>query len=249
MTIKKIVPVVLSILFLFLVWIIIAKVINAPLILPSPKSVFESFVKQIGSIAFWKSFLYTFLRVIISFCISLVIGFLFGFLCASNSFFHDFFKIPLSVLRSTPVISIILIALFWFNSSTVPVFVGILMTLPIVTTSVEKGLVTSNQELIQMSKIYKFTKKQTFIYIKLHYSIPYIATGALSSFGLSWKVIAAGEVLSLPRYGIGSILQKNQVHLESANIISATIILVTVSFILERILNKIFGGFINAKNL
>ncbi len=100
-----------------------------------------------------------------------------------------------------------------------------------------------------MSKIYKFTKKQTFIYIKLHYSISYIATGALSSFGLSWKVIAAGEVLSLPRYGIGSILQKNQVHLESANIISTTIILVTVSFILERILNKIFGGFINAKNL
>ena len=57
----------------------------------------------------------------------------------------------------------------------------------------------------------------------------------VSSFGLTWKVVAAGEVLSLPKYAAGTMLQKAQVHLETSTVIAVAIILVLVSFAIERL--------------
>ena len=59
--------------------------------------------------------------------------------------------------------------------------------------------------------------------------------GMVSTFGLTWKVVAAGEVLSLPKYAAGTLLQRGQVHLETSSVIAVTIVLVTVSFIIERL--------------
>ena len=136
---KTIAAYILSVLVILAAWVFVSKLINAELILPSPLEVFSSMAGLVKTKAFWQAFTHTFLRVIISFAITVVIGTALGIAAGFSKFLRDFFELPLAIIRATPVVAFILIALFWFKSGTVPVFVSVLMTLPIMTTAVANG--------------------------------------------------------------------------------------------------------------
>lgn len=232
---KTIAAYLLSIFVLLAAWFFLSKLINAELILPSPLEVFSSMGSLVKTKAFWQAFAHTFLRVIISFAITVVIGTALGIAAGFSKFLRDFFELPLAVIRATPVVAFILIALFWFKSGTVPVFVSVLMTLPIMTTAVANGFSKADEKLMGMAKVFCLTRSQIFKYIQFPSLVPFLLNGMVSSFGLTWKVVAAGEVLSLPKYAAGTMLQKAQVHLETSTVIAVAIILVLVSFVIERL--------------
>ena len=55
-----------------------------------------------------------------------------------------------------------------------------------------------------------FLKEIVVLYVKnivLKSITPFFWNGVLSTFGLSWKVVVASEVLSLPANAVGTILQ------------------------------------------
>ena len=176
---------------------------------------------------------------------SVFVGFILGIFCGYSEFFNSFLKIPLAIIRVTPVISVILLILFWFKSGTVPIVTSVLMSLPIMITSIHKGFSKIDNSLLQMAKVFNLTKIQVFKNIVLKSITPFFWNGVLSTFGLSWKVVIASEVLSLPAKSVGTILQKSQLHLEAQEVFAITIIIVCISFIFERLLDffikKTFG--------
>lgn len=224
-----------SVVFIFILWIVLSKLVNASLILPGPIAVFKAMGTLLKTPTFYRAFAYSFGRVLIAFAVSVLIGTLLGILCGLSLFAKDFFELPLAIIRATPVVAFILIALFWFKSGTVPVFVSVLMTLPIMTTAVANGFYKSDNQLLCMAQTFCFTKRQIFRYIQLPSLVPFLLNGMVSTFGLTWKVVAAGEVLSLPKNAAGTMLAKAQVHLETPTVIAITIILVGVSFLLEQL--------------
>lgn len=228
-----------SIILILLIWAAYSFFIKAELILPTPLQVFFELKKIIPSASFWLSFFHTLLRVFIAFSISVIFGCIVGFLSSISEFLKYFFDFPISILRTTPVIAVILLALFWFNSTSVPVFVSVLMTSPIVITAVCSGLSEENINLMPMAQIYNFTKFQIYRYIKFPACKTAFLSALESCFGLSWKVVVAGEVLSIPRYACGSLLQRAQVHLETSKVIAITIILIVVSYLFQIVLKKI----------
>lgn len=235
---KKIITYLFSAAVIILIWIIAARIINSSLILPFPKAVFFQIIKNLKSGVFWISFFYTFIRLISAFLISLVSGVFFGILCAESSFVEDFLQIPLTIVSSTPVVAMILIMLFWFPSDFVPVAICVIMTLPIIITATKTGIKNTNPASIFFAKSRNFGYFHLLRYVKLPNARINILEGGLRCFSLSWKVIIAGEVLCLPRNAIGSLIQKSQIHLETADVMANTIILVTISFILELLLKK-----------
>jgi len=236
----------LSFLGIAAVWEMAAVYMHAPLILPLPGTVFTAFVRLCSRSIFWRNIGATFLRCFYSFFISLAVGSLAGILCGLSASFRNFMALPLSVIRSTPVVSFILLALFWFDSSTVPVFVAVLMTLPVMVTSVSSGFSKIDARMSAMASLYGFTAGQRFRWITLPAVMPFFLSGAVSCFGLSWKVVAAGEVLSLPRLGAGTLLQTAQVHLETDEVLAITFVIVILSFGLEHLLayavSRMAGG-------
>ena len=224
--------------FFLLLWYAVSAIIAAPLILPFPHQVFKRFLELAITAVFWKAFAYTFLRVIISFLISLIIGFFIGLIAADSKAFSAFIEFPVELIRATPVIALILPALFWFTSDIVPVFVSVLMCLPIVITSAKKGFAKTpeNSEKLYKAASRNFTGFKAFWYIRLPSAAPALLSGAESAFGLSWKVVAAGEVLSIPHYATGSLMQLAQVHLETCDVLAVTLALVVISYACQQVL-------------
>ena len=227
--------------FLLILWYILSVLINAPLILPFPHSVLIRLFEMAATAVFWKAFAFTFLRVIISFSISLTAGFFLGLFAADSKAFSAFLEFPLSLIRATPVIALILPSLFWFTSNIVPVFVAVLMCLPIIITGSQKGFEHTPENLEKLFKAESrgFTGLQAFLHIRLPAAAPALFSASESAFGFAWKVVAAGEALSIPRNATGSLMQQAQVHLESADVLAITLALVIVSFICTFALKKI----------
>ena len=232
---KKIIAYISSIFFLLLIWWIASLVTGSALILPSPLSVVKTGLHLAVTLAFWKAFAFTFLRILTSFAISIVLGFTAGFLFSCSSFLKHFFEPYISILQVTPVVALILVVMFWFKSNTVPVFVALLMTLPFMTNSVYHGFVSVDPKLKELAKVYNFSRIKAFFHISLPSAYQSIKLGIKTIFGLTWKVVVAGEVLSLPKYSIGIMLQNGNIHLETERVMAVTLLLVVLCFVLQKI--------------
>lgn len=233
--IQKTIAYISSVLLIFIIWMIAAKKTSSSLILPYPSQVLKVMGKLVKSPEFWSNFLLTFFRCMVSFLISFAAGVLIGVACALSTFCKRVFEMPIAIIRATPVAAVILIVLFWFKSTNVPIIVSILMTLPIMITSVITGVSEADKKLLDMAHCFRLSQKDCFRYIKLPAAIPFILNGAVSAFGLTWKVVVAGEVLSLPVRAAGTLLQRYQVHLESAYVLATAIILVVFSYLLQEL--------------
>ena len=232
---------ILSPFFLILVWYGLAAIIQAPLILPYPHAVLIRLFELAATAAFWKAFAFTFLRVIISFLISMTAGFFIGLFAADSKAFSALIEFPLGLVRASPVIAVILPALFWFTSDLVPVFVAVLMCLPLVITGSQKGFshTPENLEKLFKAKSRGFTGLRAFFYIRLPAAGPALISSAESAFGFAWKVVAAGEVLSIPRNAAGSLMQQAQVHLETCDVLAVTLALIVISYVCQKYIVKI----------
>lgn len=218
---------------LLAVWQGLAAAINSPLILPLPRETLAALVQDIGQPLFWQHVGATACRSLAAFAISVALGSLLGAAAGASKSFRNLLAFPLAVLKATPVVSFILVALFWLGSSLVPVFVAVLMSLPVMIASVETGIRSADRDLVACCRSYGFSAGRMVRHLYLPSCRPYFFSGAFAAFGLSWKVVAAGEVLSLPRRSAGTLLQSAKVHLETDQVFAITLVLVILSFALE----------------
>ena len=85
-----------------------------------------------------------------------------------------------------------------------------------------------------MAAIYKVKTWRIFSDIYLPSISPFLLSGLLTAVGFGWRAVIIGEVLSQPKYGIGSMMQDAQSYLLVADLISWTLVAIVVGFIFEK---------------
>lgn len=222
--------------FMLLLWKGMALYFNSDFILPHPE---RTLVKTLALFSEGQFLLVvgaTVLRGVLGFVISLVFGVVFGIFAGISRDFNAFIKPILVVLRSTPVIAIILLALIWLNANSVPIFIAILTMFPFICTNTIDGIRSVDKQLVEMAWVYKINKIRIAKEVYLPAIMPFVISGASSAMGIGWRAIIIGEVLSQPRYGIGAVMQSAQTFLNVDAVIAWTIIAVLLSYVFERII-------------
>ena len=232
----------LSAAVLALLWQIAALIVANPIIFPAFTATLARLFSLCTKLSFWSGAGFSFLRVLSGFFLILVFGSAAGILSGIFPSFKAFLSFPLAVIRSVPVVSFILLAIFAFNSNFVPVFSAFLMGFPVMASAVSSGFEFSedDKKLFFMANVFGLTKSQKIRFIFLPKLKPFLESGIFSSIGMTWKVVAAAEVLSVPKNALGAFLQSAQVHLESASVLAATTVLVLLSFLSEKALKFVF---------
>lgn len=228
------------ILFWIMVWEVLSLIINQEIYLPSPFSTFSALVNLLKAKGTYITIAYSTYRTLTGFIISCIFGVILGYLCGINQFFYDLFNPLIGIIRTVPVMSIIIIAIMWFRDTNVPIFVAFLMCFPIIWTNTVSGIKSTDQELLQMCKIYNIKKTRIITSVYFYSALPYIKAAMISALGIGWKVTSAAEVLSLPKYSIGSYLYDSKVYLEIPSLFAWTVIIISLSYILESALKKLF---------
>mgnify|MGYP001047538169 CR=1 FL=1 len=218
-----------AVLLLLLIWHVGAVLLDARVLLPEPGTTVSALVHLIRQRPFSLQILATIGRAVRSFLIILIIGGSLGVLAGISTRVHAFLVPVLVIGKATPVMSGILLAFIWFSSGTVPLFSAFLMGFPVMFVQMEQGVRQISPQLHEMTVAYRFSPLQRLIHFIIPSLIPSIITGAKASLSMVWKVVIAAEVLTVPRYGVGSRMQLAQVNLDTAEVLAWTLIAVLLT--------------------
>jgi NitT/TauT family transport system permease protein len=223
------------------IWFIAAILINDSLKFPGPVETIRAlFVNIVSGEGFFRTVLTSLLRIILGFAASCILGVLFGVAAGIKKGFADFMEPIVTVIKSTPVMSFIILAMIWFRFATVPVIICFLMCFPIIYSNMKEGIANTDKNLLNMAKLYKVKKARIIRGIYLESAKPYFYSAANICLGLGFKVTVAAEVLASPDYGIGSRLYDAKIYLEPVEVFAWTFVILVLSFILEQLLKFAF---------
>ena len=230
------------ILFWLTIWEIFALIINKEIYLPSPISTLKTLALLLFDSSTYFIILVSTYRTILGLILSCILGIILGFVCGLNDFLYDLINPVVIVIRSTPIVSIVILAIIWLKSSNVPVFASFLMCFPVIFTNVATGIKNTDKKILDMCRIYNISKLNIIKSVYFYSVLPYIYSAIISSIGIAWKASSAAEVLSVPKYSIGKYLFYAKANLEPTVLFSWTIIIVVLSYIFENIFIRVFNN-------
>ncbi len=220
---------VLSSLLIIVVWFVISKALNAPILLPGPGEVLKTTVEIFKTEDFISNVSATIIRALISFLIIVISGTLCGILAGRFIIFKRAIEPLVSLFKATPVMSVILLAFIWLKSSSVPVFSAFLMAFPVMFVQTMDAYSSIDPKLEQMCAVYGIKGSKRIKNLVGPSLIPSIITGSRQTLSMIWKVVIAAEVIILPKQGIGRSLQLAQIQLETCKVFAWTIVAVILT--------------------
>lgn len=223
-----------AVLFWVMLWQVVSNVVGKDLLIASPYSVVKSIIKLCGEGSFWNSLWFTFIRISLGFILAMVLGVFMAVVSGKSILIKEALSIPMSIIKSVPVASFIIIALIWISSKNLSIFISFLMVLPIFYTNTLKGIECVDKQLIQMSEVFKIGVIKKIRYIYIPEIMPYFISSATVSLGLCWKAGIAAEVIGIPTGSIGEKLYQSKIFLNTSELFAWTVVIIIISVIFEK---------------
>ena len=218
------------------VWTLASRLIDASIILPGPIDTLARLWDEMVGADFYRHLAATLVRAAVGFLIAFVLGAGWGLLSGSRRVAGAVLDPTLILIRATPVIAVILLALIWFRSSIAPVFVTVLMVLPVVVENVAAGTRAASGELREMAELFRVSRRRQVRELVLPALRPYLFASAHSGLGMAFKVTVAAEVLVQPGWALGGAMQEARFYLDTPRILALTLSVIGVSAVAELVL-------------
>ena len=227
--------------FWILIWYLAALRVGKELLLPSPLSVLKRLFEIMESKEFYITTAYSLIRVMGGIIIASFAGIILAILSHFSAIISALVRPLITVIKATPVASFIILALVWLDRGNLPVFISLLMVLPVIWTNLTTGLGQIDIKLLELAKVYKigFFQKVKGIYIP--FVMPYFSSALKTSLGLAWKAGIAAEVLAVPARSIGKELFNSKTYFETADLFAWTVVVIILSLIIEFIFEALLG--------
>lgn len=232
---KEIVKKISVIIFWIFIWLIASLIMDNRLLLPSPIDVLRSLFELLKFKDFYLMIANTFFRIISGFILATILGIILSVLAYKSSIFKLFVQPLLSIIKATPVASIIILALVWISSKNLSVFISFLMVLPTIYTSILKGLESTDKKMLEMAMVFKVKGYKLVRYIYIPSIKPYLVSASSLALGLCWKAGVAAEVIGLPSKTMGEALYTAKIYLNTSELFAWTLFIVAISFAVEKL--------------
>lgn len=206
-------------------------------IFPSPLKSMITLSNLAVTEAFWMHIGVTLFRGIVGGIFSLIIGFTLGLLASINGSIKAFIFPWVVLLRSIPVISVILLAIIWLIPGYVPFFIMLITVTPIITEEVIEGITEINSKYSEMITIYNIPWHKRLTEVIIPGLTPRLASGLSLGMGYGWRAVVVGEVLSRPQWGIGDRMAHTQSYFNADELIAWTVVLIVISSIFDKLIN------------
>lgn len=224
-----------SVLFWLIVWQIVSVCVNSKILLVSPIDTVCRLWELLPSGDFWSSIFFSMARILLGFLLGLVLGTVLAVLSGKFAIIRTLFSPLISAMKSIPVASFTILALFWVGSENLSVLVSILICVPIVCSNMLEGIDNLDKKLDEMSKVFKIPAGRRFAGVYLSQLLPYFRSASRLAIGLSWKSGVAAEVIGIPDGSIGEKLFMSKIYLETADLFAWTLVVILLSFLCEKL--------------
>lgn len=217
--------------------------VGQTLLIPSPMTVAQSLLALSGTGAFWLITLLSLGRILLGLVLGTFLGVGCAIACHRSTLLGQLLAPAIRVIRATPVVSFILLILLWSKRGMVPVYIAMLMVLPVIWASTMRGLGETDYKLLELATVYRFSPLKTARLVYLPSVLPYFTSALTTALGLSWKSGVAAEVLCRPLQAIGTEINNTKLYLDTPGLFAWTIVIVVLSLLLELVITRLIGRF------
>ena len=228
-----------GILIIILTWIIYSNSQNNEIIFPSLSNILNSLLILLKEKRTYILLLSTIGRIIGSLLSAFLISLIITLIYSISNVSINLFKPILTISKSTPLIIISLFIWMAFSSDFGPIFINILMVVPIITEGLINGINSIEKDLVDQIKLEPINKIKKYIFLDLPINKNIIIMVLLQTFGLSFKVMIMAEYICQTNNSIGKTLNIIKGNLEMNNLLAWGIIIVIIVSIIEIIINKV----------
>lgn len=236
---KRIVLTCLSILLIPVAWQLLSWQMAQPQLIPSFPDLIRALFRLVYSPGFLVSIGTTCLRACVGLLLSLAAASITAFLLNRSEAIRFLFMPWLSLLRSVPVISFILLALIFLNPEMIPLLIAFLTMYPLLTENLLKGLMNRRDSWKMLARQFHLNAWNCLFQINYPQLKPYLFSGLASAVGFGWRAIIMGEVLSQCVDGIGKRMKEAQVFIDVPELIAWTLVAIVLSWLTDKLISRL----------
>lgn len=236
---KRIVLTCLSILLIPVAWQLLSWQMAQPQLIPSFPDLIRALFRLVYLPGFLVSIGTTCLRACVGLQLSLVAASITAFLLNRSEAIRFLFMPWLSLLRSVPVISFILLALIFLNPEMIPLLIAFLTMYPLLTENLLKGLMNRRDSWKILARQFHLNAWNRLFQINYPQLKPYLFSGLASAVGFGWRAIIMGEVLSQCVDGIGKRMKEAQVFIDVPELIAWTLVAIVLSWLTDKLISRL----------
>ena len=226
---------IVSLLIAFLVWQFLSTVLFNPFLIPPPLEVFRTAIPMILSGEILADVTISMSRVLVGFLVGSLIGIVGGVLLGRIRLLHDLFDPIIELLRYLSPTAMIPIAVIWFGIGEMSKYFLIFWgTLFIVLINTIAGVWRAPIARQRAAECLGANHLQIFLLVIIPSSVPYIVTGMRVAMASSFMSIIPAEILAADS-GIGYLLQKSSMLLQTNRIFVALLTICILGFVVDRI--------------
>lgn len=230
---------VIGVLLLFALWFLLYFTVANNYVIPSPITVIKTSFSNLTSLAFYANLSSTLSRVLFALILSFALG---VFLAILSHLFTSVEHIMLpivSVIRSLPVLAVLLIILVFTARTFAPVLVCVLSLLPIVYSQTLNYLNSISAKQKEMLKIYKVPLKTQIFSVYLKGYLPLFIKELTTLFSFSLKLVVSAEILANVFQSIGGDVYQASIYANVTQMFSLTLLVCLIGIIVEFVGNLI----------
>ena len=230
---------ILGVLFLFALWFLLYFTVANAYVIPSPIEVVKASFTNLTTPQFYAHLASTLVRVIFALILSFALGVALAIL--SHLFTNvEHILLPIvSVIRSLPVLAVLLIILICMPRGIAPVIVCVLSLLPIVYSETLNYLNSISAKQKQMLNLYQVPLKAQIVSVYLKGYFPLFIKESTTLFSFSLKLVVSAEILASVFQSIGGDIYQASIYANVTQMFSLTLLVCLIGMIVEFVGNFI----------
>ncbi|MFI3238386.1 MAG: ABC transporter permease subunit [Lachnospiraceae bacterium] len=203
--------------------------------LSSPFQMLQRLFELAITLPFWISIMNSFIHITAGFMAGTILAVFAGILSSRYNWIASLLAPLVLTIKTIPVVSFIILAIFWVSSSNLAFLISLLMVFPIIYTSIFNGIKETDSQLLEMAKLFRTSTYRKIRYIYIPQVFPFFYSGISIALGLCWKSGVAAEVIGMPTNTIGEGLQQAKIYINTPDLFAWTFVIILISLLFEKL--------------
>ncbi|MBQ9785230.1 MAG: ABC transporter permease subunit [Clostridia bacterium] len=239
--VKRICKYALIAVFWICVWILGTIALDQPLLFPYPHTVLGRLWGLMQTKDFYEITALSLWNVLCGILWAVAIGAGLSVLTARFSAVRELILPAMTVIKATPVASVIILLWLFIGSAKLPTVITVLIVLPVVWTNLDEGWSRIDPQLKEMARVYRMPWHKRLICLTLPSLKPYFVSACRTSIGLAWKAGIAAEIIVRPMGSIGLMIGDAKYYLMAEDMFAWTLVVILLSLAIESLFSFLLG--------
>ncbi|MBR4404345.1 MAG: ABC transporter permease subunit [Clostridiales bacterium] len=234
---KQYIRTTLIVLIWLVIWQVLSLVVNNAILLSGPVDTFKALIALGTEPSFYLSVGFTTGKILMGFLIGMLTGSVLSILSYKIKIVKDFLSPFVSVIKSIPIVSFIIIALIWAGSSYVTVIVSAIISFPIFYKNLLEGLLVTDPKMLELAQVYQMKPAKKLKYIYFPTISSHVRSAVSLAIGMAFRGGITAEVVGQPLRSIGNGLYLSKINLATPELLAWTLVAVISAFIIEKLIS------------